>query len=198
NTSEKEVVRYKTEVIKTSAMKKGEKKIIKKGSNGVLQINKEFVYKGEELRETNLNSKRVIKKPINEVVIQGVDSTVPILMVPTKGVYSSYFGARWGKVHKGVDIAACVGTPVGAAEGGVVTFSGDRGTYGKCVIIQHKSGYETLYAHNSKLVAKQGQVVYKGQVISHTGNTGRSTGPHLHFEVKKDGTAIDPIKLINK
>ncbi|KMT21866.1 peptidoglycan DD-metalloendopeptidase family protein [Clostridium cylindrosporum] len=191
-------INHKVEVIKTAALKKGEKKIITKGQDGLKEINKELTYKGDELTESEVVSTKTVKKVVNEVILQGIESKVPILMVPAKGRYSSFYGERWNRMHKGVDIAGPVGTPIKAAEGGEVVFSGDRGTYGKCVIIKHINGYETLYAHNSKLIAKQGDKVDKGEIISELGNTGRSTGPHLHFEVKVNGKQIDPMSYLKK
>ncbi|MEF9952576.1 MAG: peptidoglycan DD-metalloendopeptidase family protein [Clostridium sp.] len=195
---EVKTIEHRTRVFRSSAMKPGEKRVLQKGSDGKREITKDYTYRGENLEETIVSSDLLKKKPIEEVVIQGVKSSKPIFMVPANGRFSSYYGARWGKTHKGVDIAAPIGEPVVASEGGEVLFSGDKGTFGKCVIIRHSNGYETLYAHNSALVVKTGEKVYKGQVIAKVGNTGRSTGPHLHFEIKSAGTSIDPMRLIEK
>ncbi|MGF7183960.1 murein DD-endopeptidase MepM/ murein hydrolase activator NlpD [Desulfitispora alkaliphila] len=115
---------------------------------------------------------------------------------PVQGVITSTFGRRWGDFHYGLDIAADTGTPVKAARGGTVLYSGWRGTYGKTVIIEHNSTYRTLYAHNSQLLVKEGEVVRPGQVIAKVGSTGRSTGPHIHFEVQKNGKALDPLRFL--
>lgn len=194
--SENKEIEYSTNIIKTNALKEGERKVIKKGESGLKVTNKSLTYKGDYLYSQEVSSVEVVKKPVNEVVLVGVESKVPIFSVPSKGRYSSYYGERWGRMHKGVDIAASIGTSITASEGGEVTFSGDRGSYGKCIIIKHKNGYETLYAHTSKLIAKKGEVVHKGQVIAEVGNTGRSTGPHLHFEVKLNGKAKDPMNYL--
>ncbi len=117
---------------------------------------------------------------------------------PTRGSFTSGFGRRWGRMHKGIDIAAAVGTPVVAAADGVVVVSGwDRGGYGKRVDIQHPDGTRTLYGHNSRLLVAVGQQVKQGQQISAMGNTGRSTGPHLHFEFHMPGgSAVNPIAYL--
>jgi len=102
---------------------------------------------------------------------------------------------RW-KAHLGTDFGARRGTPIMAAADGKVIFSGWKGGYGKVIEIKHADGYKTLYAHQSRLKAKVGQWVKKGEVIGYVGSTGRSTGPHLHFGLYKDGRAINPMKLI--
>lgn len=117
---------------------------------------------------------------------------------PTKGTLTSRFGMRNGRKHEGIDIAAPKGTPVHSAADGKVVFSGWGPTgYGKMVIIKHKHHLTTLYAHNSKLLVKKGSRVKQGQRISLMGNTGRSTGPHLHFEVRNDTHPKDPIKYLS-
>lgn len=196
NVSENKEIGYRTNIIKTNALKEGERKVIKKGENGLKVTNKSLTYKGDYLYSQEVSSVETVKNPVDEVVLVGVNSKVPLFSVPSRGRYSSYYGERWGRMHKGVDIAASVGTPIEASEGGEVTFSGDRGTYGKCIVIKHKNGYETVYAHTSKLIAKKGEVVHKGQVIAEVGNTGRSTGPHLHFEVKVNGQTKDPMSYL--
>jgi murein DD-endopeptidase MepM/ murein hydrolase activator NlpD len=111
---------------------------------------------------------------------------------------SSGFGERLNPVgkghvfHRGIDLAAPVGTPVYAvAEGTVIKATHER-TYGKIVVINHHNGYKTLYAHNSQLLVKTGERVKVGQQIAKVGSTGRSTGPHLHFEILRDGERVDP------
>lgn len=113
---------------------------------------------------------------------------------PVSGyVLTSPFGYRWGAFHAGVDLAVKIGTPVYAAESGVVvTSTYNGGEYGHYVRIDHGNGVYTLYAHCSTLVVNVGDKVSKGQLIAKSGNTGRSTGPHVHFEVRIDGKAVNP------
>ncbi|NLK08204.1 MAG: peptidoglycan DD-metalloendopeptidase family protein [Firmicutes bacterium] len=115
---------------------------------------------------------------------------------PTQGRISSRFGSRWGSVHYGLDIAVPTGTPVRAAADGRVTWSGARGTYGILIMLDHGNRVETRYAHNSRVAVKAGERVKRGQIIAYSGNTGRSTGPHLHFEIRYRGTAVDPEKYL--
>lgn len=115
---------------------------------------------------------------------------------PTSGVVTSRFGARWGSTHTGIDIGAPTGTSIKAAAGGTVIFSGWKGTLGKLIVISHGNGVQTYYAHCSSLLVSSGQTVSAGQLIAKMGSTGRSTGPHLHFEIRLNGYAINPQSYI--
>ncbi|MGA1600954.1 MAG: LysM peptidoglycan-binding domain-containing protein [Prochlorothrix sp.] len=117
---------------------------------------------------------------------------------PAQGMLTSGYGWRWGRMHKGIDIAAPVGTPIVAASNGVVTFAGwNSGGYGNLVEIQHPDGTVTLYAHNSRILVRPGQRVGQGQQIAEMGSTGYSTGPHLHFEIHPSGQgAVNPMAYL--
>lgn len=110
--------------------------------------------------------------------------------------YTSGFGRRWGRAHEGIDMAAPVGTPIIAPGDGVVTFAGRQGAYGNLIKIQHELGVETRYGHLNRIHVKVGQRVSQGERIGDMGNTGRSTGPHLHYEVRMNGRAVDPMSFI--
>lgn len=109
---------------------------------------------------------------------------------------SSNFGARWGRMHEGIDISVPIGTPVKAAKSGKVILSGWSSGYGYAVYIKHDNDTVTRYGHNSKLLVKKDQFVYQGQVIALSGNSGRSTGPHLHFEIRIKNRAVNPRKYL--
>jgi LysM repeat protein len=117
---------------------------------------------------------------------------------PTQGVFSSGYGWRWGRMHKGIDLANRTGTPIVAAKEGRVSFAGwHDGGYGYLVEISHADGSTTRYAHNSRLLVGQGQEVRQGEVISQMGSTGNSTGPHLHFEIIAPGMgAMNPLNFL--
>ena len=119
---------------------------------------------------------------------------------PTLGVITSGYGWRWGKMHKGIDIAAPIGTPiVAAAEGEVISAGWSSGGYGNLVKLKHYDGSITLYAHNSKIFVRRGQKVTKGQQIAAMGSSGYSTGPHLHFEIHPRGSrAANPMAFLPK
>ena len=117
------------------------------------------------------------------------------LAKPVSGIISSRFGARSSirsSAHTGLDIAASTGTPIFAAASGTVTFSGRKGSYGNLLVITHSNGVQTYYGHCSKLYVPAGTTVSQGQKIAAVGNTGNSTGPHLHFEIRVNGVAYNP------
>ena len=121
-----------------------------------------------------------------------------------QGFISSYFGRRadpftgYSVVHRGLDFAAPEGTRVSSVAAGLVTFAGERTGFGQMVEINHGNGLATRYCHNEKLLVKEGDMVRKGQEVSLMGSTGHSTGPHLHFEVLKNGAQVDPLRFIGE
>ncbi|HEX7168304.1 MAG TPA: peptidoglycan DD-metalloendopeptidase family protein [Acidimicrobiales bacterium] len=118
------------------------------------------------------------------------------LIWPVRGVVTSEYGYRWGRLHAGIDIAAPGGTIIRAAKGGEVIFSGSMSGYGNTVIIDHGGGFTTLYAHQSRIAAGDGASVSQGQVIGYVGSTGHSTGNHLHFETRSGGSPQNPRRYL--
>ncbi|HIK11998.1 MAG TPA: peptidoglycan DD-metalloendopeptidase family protein [Oscillatoriaceae cyanobacterium M33_DOE_052] len=116
---------------------------------------------------------------------------------PTTGTFTSGYGWRWGRMHYGIDIAGPIGTPIMAAAAGVITYADWSDGYGYLVEIQHADGSLTRYAHNSRILVREGELVDQGQQISEMGSTGRSTGPHLHFEIHQpDSGPVNPLALL--
>jgi murein DD-endopeptidase MepM/ murein hydrolase activator NlpD len=117
---------------------------------------------------------------------------------PTQGIFSSGYGWRWGRMHKGIDVANTIGTPILAAKAGRVVRSGwNDGGYGYLVELQHEDGSVSRYGHNSKILVRVGELVEQGSVISLMGSTGNSTGPHLHFEIRTPGRgAVNPLPFL--
>lgn len=118
--------------------------------------------------------------------------------VPESTRISSKFGPRWGRQHHGIDIAGPIGLAIIAAEDGEVLHAGTMGGYGKLVAIRHAGGYSTVYAHLNNFSVRKGQKVVRGEKIGELGNTGRTTGPHLHFEVRRGTQATDPMAYIGE
>jgi murein DD-endopeptidase MepM/ murein hydrolase activator NlpD len=127
----------------------------------------------------------------------GVSSTSGVssagLVWPVSGAVTSGYGWRWGRMHEGIDIAVGTGTPVVAAAAGTVIQAGWLGGYGNLIVVDHGNGLATAYAHNSSLAVAVGQAVGQGQVLAYSGSTGHSSGPHVHFEVRVNGAAVDPL-----
>lgn len=161
----------------------------------------------------NLSRSRIVPEvPVNEIDsvsrefgssgTNSVSEKVSFRM-PVKGRISSGFGNRFHpidkkiKFHAGIDIAVPLGTPVSATGQGVVTFAGSRDGYGNMVIIQHPDGRESRYGHLSKILVSQGDTISAGQQIALSGSTGKSTGPHLHFEIREKGEVVNPFKILS-
>jgi murein DD-endopeptidase MepM/ murein hydrolase activator NlpD len=112
---------------------------------------------------------------------------------PVHGILTSGYGWRWGRMHEGIDLAVGVGTPVVSAAAGTVIVAGWMGGYGNLVVVDHGNGVSTAYGHNTSVTVGVGQSVAQGQLIAYSGNTGHSTGPHVHFEVRINGSPVDPM-----
>jgi murein DD-endopeptidase MepM/ murein hydrolase activator NlpD len=165
-------------------------------------ITAKLVKENGVLVKRSIVSEKVTLMASDQVILQGTKkapstaATGRMAKPYSRGSYSSGFGRRWGRMHTGIDWSMPVGSPIYAADGGVVSESGNDGAYGKCIIINHGNGIKTRYAHNSALLVKAGDKVFKGQKISNSGNTGRTTGPHLHFEVLKNGSPVNPLNYL--
>lgn len=203
STTYTEPVAYATETLTDDTAYTGTSEVVTKGVNGERTVTAEVIcVNGTELSR-NVLSDTVTKQPVSEVIRMGT-KRIPTgvgsgsFIFPTTGTISSRFGARWNRQHKGLDIANAVGTDIMASDEGVVTYSGVMNGYGNIIIIDHKNGYKTYYAHCDELFSKKGEIVEKGEVIAAMGNTGNSTGPHLHFEVREDDTPVNPENFVKK
>ena len=139
-------------------------------------------------------SENVITEPVPEIIEKGTQTPPTYIKPITGGTLTSTFKWRWGRMHKGIDWAVPKGTAVRASCGGTVVSAGWSGGYGNC--IRHPDGKQTRYGHLSKILVSAGQKVDQGQKIALSGNTGRSTGPHVHFEILVNGTQVNPLKYL--
>ncbi|NLT58633.1 MAG: peptidoglycan DD-metalloendopeptidase family protein [Clostridiales bacterium] len=199
-----EPIPFQREVQSDSSMYTYESKIKVKGQEGLISVVAEVCeIDGIEISRQEL-TRTVLNEPVTQVEIKGTKT--PPATAPTGsfrqpvvgGVVTSRFGLRRGSQHTGIDIGLPVGTTIVAADGGTVTFAGWSGSYGYIVKISHGSSTETWYAHCSAMLVSAGDQVAKGQPIARVGNTGRSTGPHLHFEVRIGGRAVNPAPYIGR
>ncbi len=131
-----------------------------------------------------------------QVDLAQTPAAAPAWVRPGTGRFSSGFAKRWGRMHKGIDLAAPIGAPIYAAADGTVTFAGPASGFGRLVKVRHADGVETWYGHMSKILVEVGQRVKAGDLIAKVGREGRSTGPHLHFEIHRGGSAIDPVPFL--
>ncbi len=197
-----EILPYNKIVEKTDSMYKGMTEVKQAGQEGKQIITGKITKINDTIVKRNLKKTELISEPVDEITLEG---TADIPKTRATGSYSmpirsytltSGFGARWGRMHTGLDLAAPTGTSIYAADGGVVTRSSYYGGYGYCIDIDHENGEVTRYGHCSKLLVSAGERVYKGQEIALVGSTGNSTGPHLHFEIIVNGTQIDPAPVL--
>ena len=196
-----ENIDYKVVIEHDNTMWEDQSSIKVEGKSGKVDVTTTEIKHNGSLVESEIKLEKIIEEPVNQVVIQGTKERPKTVAsgsfgVPTRGRISSRYGMRNGRLHRGLDIAAPTGTHIYASDGGVVTFAGRKGTYGNMVEINHENGYKTRYAHASEMHVSVGTRVYKGQHIANVGNTGRSTGPHLHFEVLVNGVQKNPSGFI--
>ncbi|MBR2489896.1 MAG: peptidoglycan DD-metalloendopeptidase family protein [Ruminiclostridium sp.] len=180
----------------------GEQRIIQEGQTGEDQVLSRVVKRcGVTIASTDLNA--VTLTEATPIIVGTGTQPKPelpegcLFLWPVQGTISSDYGYRFifgeTNFHRGIDIPAPTGTAINAAADGVVTFAGERGTYGNLVILTHPGGFQTYYAHCSQLLVRAGDFVTQGQPVAAVGSTGRSTGPHVHFEVRYQNDPIDPL-----
>jgi murein DD-endopeptidase MepM/ murein hydrolase activator NlpD len=199
--NKKEEIPYKKNVIKDKTLLKGKTKVKQEGKSGARSV----TYKISEQNGVTVNkdevNETILEQPVNEIVIKGT-KVIPsrgdgTFAWPTVGGYiSSKQGPRWGRMHKGIDIARPSNRTIKAADNGVVVSAGWGGGYGNKIVIDHRNGYRTLYGHMSSLKVRVGQKVSKGSAIGIMGATGDATGVHLHFEVYKNGSLVNPLSYL--
>ncbi len=198
----KEKIPFDTQYQTDSSMWRYQTKVIKEGSHGEREVTYLVTLENGSEVSREVISENVSKEPVTRVIARGT-ANIPSLgtgrfgwpLPSGTGTITSPFGWRWGTMHKGVDIAATRGTAIRAADSGIVSYSAYRGSYGNLVIINHGNGYETYYAHNSLNLVSPGDSISKGQTIALMGSTGVATGPHVHFEIRYNGSAMDPMKF---
>lgn len=202
STSTQKEIPFETTTIEDSDMYIGESVTVTEGRTGNASLVHENTYLNKMHSSSRLLSENITAMPVSRVVRVGTKQKEVLktgVFYPLSGVISSPFGKRWGKMHEGLDIAVEEGTPVLAAECGKVSYVNENaGGYGKFIRIDHGYGVETAYAHLSKIEVYVGQSVNAQTRIALSGNTGRSTGPHLHFEITQNDTPLDPTKYLKK
>ncbi|MGM0974614.1 MAG: peptidoglycan DD-metalloendopeptidase family protein [Bacillota bacterium] len=199
----KEKIDFEKEIVEDSSMPKGETKVKQEGKEGVRAATYLITEENGQTVKKEVKEEKVLEEPVKQIVIKGT-KVIPSrgegsFAYPAVGGYiSSKMGYRWGKMHKGIDIARPSDRTIKAADNGTVVSAGMDGGYGNKIVIDHNNGFRTIYAHLDSISVSVGQTVSKGSKIGIMGTTGDSTGVHLHFEVYKNGKMQDPLKYINK
>ena len=192
-----EAIEYDTITKKSGSYYEGESVVTQAGKNGKARVTARLTKQNGKVVEREDLNVETIKEPVSRIVVKGTKPVPPkkgtgtFIRPVNAGVYASY-GMRWGRMHYGLDYAAPTGTPIYAADGGTVVSAGWSGAYGYTIVIDHGANKKTLYAHCSRLFVSAGTKVYKGQHIAAVGSTGRSTGPHCHFEIFINGANVNP------
>ncbi|WP_404446631.1 M23 family metallopeptidase [Sutcliffiella horikoshii] len=200
--SKNEEIPYEQEVVEDKELPKGETKVKQQGENGEKNVRTINTKENGITIKTEVTHDETLKEPVKHIVVKGT-KVIPSrgsgsLAWPAVGGYiSSKMGHRWGKMHKGIDIARPSDRTIKAADNGVIESAGWDGGYGNKVVINHQNGMKTTYAHLDSISVSVGQTVSRGGKIGIMGTTGQSTGVHLHFEVYQDGKLKDPMQYLN-
>ncbi|MBO8165110.1 MAG: peptidoglycan DD-metalloendopeptidase family protein [Brevibacillus sp.] len=197
---QEEVIHYTVQTRSNGQMPKGDSKVVQEGKEGMKRVRYEVIRENGQEVARKVLEEEVLEEPVPKIVERGT-KVIPSrgtgrLAWPAKGYISSGFGMRWGRMHQGIDIAGS--GSIYAADNGRVVSAGWNGGYGNAVVIDHGNGIQTLYGHMKSISVKPGDVVAKGKVIGVMGSTGNSTGVHLHFEVRKNGVAQNPLRYLGR
>ena len=196
-----DVIPSPVEYIETASLYVGNTQVKEQGEDGLALVNAHVTYLNGEEQEREILQSTTLKEPTTTYTYTGTTprpatASNGYFIWPVRGTITSNFGYRYifgsTSYHSGIDIGVPYGTSVKAADGGTVIKAGWEGSYGILVAIRHDNGIITYYGHNSSVLVSVGQKVYQGQVIAKAGSTGNSTGPHCHFEVRVNGTSVNP------
>lgn len=193
-----EAIGFSTEYIYEDSQYTDYSEMIQEGQDGVRNVTAEITYcNGIEAERTVLSSE-VVAEPVSQIIKVGTMERPEYALPLANPVISDVYGPRWGRMHWGMDFSCRTGTDVLASAAGTVSEATYRSDYGYTVVINHGNGMQTRYAHMSQLLVNNGDSVNQGDVVGLSGNTGDSTGPHLHFEIIDSGYRVDPETYLYK
>lgn len=216
--TEKMASKPETIVRKSDELPLGKRKVVRPGRDGVKTVDYMVTKENGEIVSKQWTGQKVVEPALPEVVYKGTkvpekkkvvppspsvsensgtvsESSGSMFAWPVSGArITSSYGQRWGRTHEGTDMVG--GRTIMASAGGTVVFAGYQGSYGNAVIVDHGNGYQTLYGHMSSISVRSGQKVGQGSALGIMGSTGRSTGVHLHFEIRKNGVQQNPMKYL--
>lgn len=201
--AKRETIDFEKIVEEDSTMLKGEKVVKQEGAVGKRDVTYVITEENGVRTSRAQTSETILQEPKNNIVVVGTKvipsrGTGHFAWPAVGGYISSHMGHRWGRQHEGIDIARPSNYTIKASDNGVVVKAERHSTLGNYVMIDHNNGYKTVYGHMSKISVSVGQTVAQGTALGVMGSTGRSTGTHLHFEVHKNGTPVNPMAYLNK
>ncbi len=196
-----EAVPFEVEEIKDDTLYEGRTVVERDGKEGIAKVIARVTKVNGVQTQKDVIESETITQPVNQIVKVGTKERPPTtgsgtFINPTLGVLSSRYGTRWGRNHDGVDISGEYNSDIKAADGGIVTYADWMSGYGNYVVIDHENGYQTAYGHCASMNVSVGDRVVKGEVIAKMGNTGRTSGTHLHFEVRHNGEFVNPLEYV--
>lgn len=190
-----EKIPYNTDYVSDTSLYRGQSQVVESGEYGINRVVRQITKLNSKEITNSIVTADVVKEPVTRVLARGTKELVGTgkFSWPSGGYISSAFGSRSGGYHNGLDIAAPMGSPIYAADSGTVILAERYSGYGKLVIIDHGNGYTSYYGHCSSFSVSEGDTVTRGQKIANVGMTGDTTGPHVHFEIRLNGAAQNPL-----
>ncbi len=197
NRTLKKQLPMETIYVEDSSLYIGETKVLVEGQPELREITVEKFIDANGNTSQSFSESRVVKEDVPRLISIGTKEKPAYIMPVEDYVFTSSYGPRWGRAHEGIDLAVSTGTEVSAAAEGVVIQSGWNGGYGISIYVDHGNGIITRYGHLSQAYAQVGRKVKQGEIIGLSGNTGNSTGPHLHFEIRIGDESVNPENYVD-
>lgn len=196
-----ETIAFEKEVVENDQLPKGETRVKQEGKEGKSEVTYRVISTNNKQVSKDVITEKVVSEPVKHIVEKGTKvipsrGTGEFVWPAVGGYISSKMGMRWGRMHKGIDIARPSDRTIKSVDNGKVVYAGYDGGYGNKVVVDHNNGYRTTYAHLDSISVSVGQTVEAGGKLGVMGNTGNSTGVHLHLEVEKNGKLIDPLSKL--
>ncbi|MFA9377748.1 MAG: peptidoglycan DD-metalloendopeptidase family protein [Lachnotalea sp.] len=186
-----------TQYIENDSWYTNKEEVIQEGSTGYREVTAKVTSRNGTETNRKVVNENIVTQALPTIIEKGTQELPTYIKPISGGRLSSPFGKRWGKMHKGVDWSCPVGTAVKASCNGQVVIAGWSNGYGYCITIKHSDGKQTRYGHLSKILVNAGDSVTQGEKIALSGNTGNSTGPHIHFEIIENGSQANPLNYLN-
>lgn len=186
-----------TQYVENDSWYSNKEEVVQEGSTGYREVTAKVTSRNGEETNREVVNENVVTEAIPTIIEKGTQEPPTYIKPISGGSMTSGFGKRWGRMHEGIDWSCPIGTAVKASCNGNVVSAGWSNGYGYCITIKHSDGTQTRYGHLSKILVSAGDSVSQGEKIALSGNTGRSTGPHIHFEIIVNGNQVNPLNYLN-